>query len=297
MQTTNELIQDVKSRSLMSNNQNMIDDDTIIRLLNNECANHIVPHIQKYRQEYLIAETQVSVATNQDKVAIPTNALAGKIRSITILAPDGNELPLDRIEREDREYWKKRKDDLPRYYVEGNNIRLVPLPTQEYKLVIGYLQRPSKFTMSNNARQVTYVDVTNGIVRLNSAGASWLSVSTSMDVLNGDYPSEIRIQNAKPQHVDQLSKTIRFADISAIQVGDWIVETGRTPVSQIPDELNSLLVELVVRQVHQTAGDQQGVNNSNAIIKQMEENLKLTIADRTPADPVILINNSNTFRR
>lgn len=295
MLTTLELLKELKNRSLISTNQSTFSDDFMIGLLNSAASNHLVPLIQKYRQEYLIAEARYPLTVGMAKIAIPTNALAGKIRSISLEMPGRSAIQLNGIERNDRELYLTQVGHNPCWYIEGNNIRFAPLPTVAGTLVVGYLQRPSKLVTDSQGRRVTAVNKTTGSIQIN-AEASWIKQTEKLDVLNGDYPSEVRVSTRATQII-QPTKTIIFPDASDIEVGDYVVLSGTTTVAQIPEELNNLWLQYALRDLYQSMGDQQGVNNAMATIQKMEADIRLVMDDRKQSEPIILVNRNSPLRR
>lgn len=288
--TTNQLVDNVKARALVTDNQQTITDEAILRWANDELAQFIVPMIKERHEEYFVVEETQTVVPGQDSYRIPQRALGGSFRNISLTNASGRTFHLNRIAREDRERFKNSSE--PMYYLQGNSIRLVPEPTAEMTLTFGYLRRPSKMVFADGAKMIT--QVIGNLVSVTSIPL-WMTINTRFDIVDALYPAEINQANAQPISIG--GNRVTLASAEGAKVGDFLTEAGTTHLVPIQEELVPLLEERTALRVFTALGDTNSVATTQNNIAEMIKALGDLIDNRASGDPVVLVNHFSPMRQ
>lgn len=289
--TANDLISKVKSKTLLPTSQDTLSEEDILARANEEYEQYLIPLLKRYNQAYLEVEENIAVTAGNDLYKIPTRALGGTFTGLTLVDATNTRHDLKRIERFEREIYSN--SSVPVYYIQGSSIRLVPEPTTDATLEIGYVRRPNTLVLESASRRVTSVDATTNIVTLNST-ASWLSSTAAFDIINTLYPADLVEIDLAASSISNA--TIQFADVSNIEVGHILAAAGTSPYIAVPQELVPLLVERVVLRVWQALGDSEAMQASMLTINEMQKSMSLLVDNRAKQDPTIIVAHNSPGR-
>ena len=162
--TAEELIESVRLRAKVPNvgSQGYADAD-ILRLLNEEMLNELVPWLLRQREEYLVVEERVAITAGQVKFRLPHRALGQKLRDVFLVdaTAQNRRAILPRISREERPAFEDPYivDENETFYLEGNHLVLVSgnLGTTD-SLEWSFYFRPGELVLSTAARKILTVD-------------------------------------------------------------------------------------------------------------------------------------------
>lgn len=291
MITLTDLIQNAKSRGLLTNSNNTLTDADLQRFANDELRQYLVPLINSKNQEYFVVEQDYDVLPGVQTYTIPPKALGSTLRSITWSSPEGRQYRLKEIRREEREIYRHSTGHC--YYLQGNKIILVPEVKLAATMTVAYIRRPNQMVDVVNSRNIVSVNpVTNTVVVTSSA--PWLQPGSKIDVSSVDFPSDLPVDGVVPLSVN--GKTLTFSDVSNFNPGDVLTLSGQTALVPIPEELVPLLEERIVLRAYQALGDTDAVQVTLSSVAAMEKSLGELIEQRVTSDPTILINFNSPYR-
>lgn len=289
MITTEDLIKNIKSRTLLPTSQNTIADSDLLNRLNEELQQYLVPMVKSAHEEYLVVEEDLAIVPGQDAYKIPTRALGAAIKGLQIIRADNTTYTVRRISREESLNYQLTGDKV--FYFQGPNIRLCPSPTEAETLRVAYVRRPNTLVSSSNT---VLVNAVQDLQLTLAAAPVWLNISSKYDVIDHDYPSELKLLSVTP--VSTSGNKATFASVGDVAVGDYLAPVGTTSLFPLPEELAPLLEERVVLRIWQTLGDDAGVATAMKSINEMEHSMGLVIDHRAEEAPVIGINHSSPGR-
>jgi len=162
-----------------------------------------------------------------------------------------------------------------RYVVEGDQIRLLPCPDAAYALRMRYYRRPNRLVSQQSSTlnsgtvrgQVTAVNTTTRTITVNvvpfdmeavAAGvitpAAITSGSVRIDVIHGDGWHELALTNAIQTLAGSVFTIAGTADMTAIEVGDWVRAAEQTDWPQLPDDFHATLVDATAVEILTSMG-------------------------------------------
>lgn len=161
--TSSELIATVKRKISFPTYQSTFSDDDVLAFANDEIRDSLLPNILKYHEEFFVTSTSMSLVENQSSYPIPNRAVGMKLRDIFYGdgnlqsgLPYGNLYEMTRINPDDKAWFETAglANQTPyKFYVEGNNIVLVPgiisVPTGQ--LVFYWFMRPNQLVDEDRA--------------------------------------------------------------------------------------------------------------------------------------------------
>jgi len=299
--TTNQLLEAIKRRAFLPNAQNTLKDEDLIRFINEELYDSIVPMIMQVKEEYFTYSTDLLLQPNQSNYAIPYRAIGQKVRDIKYKDTEGNLYTCTRIEVEDRHYFQGASQNRYKcFFLQGNDIVLWPGvgSTPNGYLSLVYYLRPNSIVKESQVGVITAINTSTGVITLSAIPENF-TISNGIDFVQARSGHRTIKFDVPVLGVDTVNKTITVAptDIpSTLIVNDHLAVAGQTKVLQIPSELNSILVERVVARCMASLGDQEGLAASVAKVSEMENKANSMIDDRSEGNPK-KINNLNSIIR
>lgn len=296
-----QLIEAIKRRAAIPDAQTVFDDDTLLKFVNEEMDNSIVPFIMSMHQEYFTHSEDVLLIANQNEYEIPYRAIGNKLRDIKYKDTSNNYFPMTRIEPEDRAYFDTGVDGYYRsFIIQGDRILLVPGVNENPVgyLALVYFLRPNELVKLDRISNITAIDTTLGIISLDRIPEQFAN-GMLIDFNKNKSANRILSFDIPVLSVDTVSMTITIdpANIPMfLSVGDEVASAGECGIPQIPAELQSMLCERVAARVMAAQGDMEGLQASNAKIAEMEVKAGTMIDNRTEGNPQ-KINNINSLLR
>ena len=237
-------------------------DSDILRCATETLWSKVVPNLIKTREEYYANIERRTVAASITRYRIPKRAIMQKLRDVSLVGGDGANTYLRSLQREEVSGSQSTGTVLG-YYLEGNDVILVPSPSAGTTLEFAYFFRPGSLVLVANARQITAVDPVTRTVTLSSANTSW-STSNIFDIHSKESGAEIKIWDAAATTV---GATIVFsasfpidgstAGTRAVEVGDWVCLAEEAAVPGCPKEIHPLLALAVAMRFASSTGDME----------------------------------------
>lgn len=250
--TTAELITQVKRRGQIPTSQNTWDADAILDVATEELHQNIVPMMMRVREEYFVWSVDTALTSSTTEVPINGRAMGQVVREVQQILADGSirDLPLldpDQLETTNRHY-----DRSLMYYLEWNTIKLVgsnPSGSLRQK----FYMRPGSLIETSSAGKITAINTATNTLTLD-VSTNPFSASEAVDIVRKDGAHEYR-------GIDYSISSVSGADVvldslpDDLAVGDWVTPAEKSPIPQLPRDLQPLLVQSTVVTILDAMGD------------------------------------------
>lgn len=299
---TDELIESVKQRAFIPENQSTFTTEKFLRFANEEMMIGIVPVVMTLHEEHFIYAEDIPLVSDINRYAIPYRAMGSKLYEVAFKDTNGNLGEMSRITR----------DELPDYstnfamsaarifFIENDEVVLVPNTSTNGVgfLQMSYYMRPNKLVDVSRAGQITSIDRNTGIITLDQVPNNF-NTSILFDYIKYKSPHVVLDYDLTAASINSSLKTITFAtgDIPArLAVGDYIMQSEETIIPTIPSDLHSVLAQRVACRCLEAMGDTQGLTNAMSKLKEMEGALDIIIDNRVESAPRKVVNRWGFLR-
>lgn len=237
-----EIIADMQDLGMIPPTDETFNTTRILKHMNNQLRLYMAELLRSVRKEYLVMDTDVSVASGTASYRISTKAIGSALRKVAMLDGGGNPQPLVEVKEEEREKWQNPGAAIAGYIFKGNSLELIPAPTASGTLRLSYEKRLNKLVDSSAVGEVTNINTGTKVVTCATV-PSGFSTSTLLDLIQGvPHFDDLALDQAPTNVVTGASGTITFSALpSGLAVGDFVCLAGQTPIPQIPVELHQVL--------------------------------------------------------
>lgn len=161
--TSEKLIEAVKRKISFPVDQNTFSEEDILAFANEEMQISQIPNVMEFHEEYFVTSVGITLEANKSRYPIPNRAIGMKLRDVmygdgnaTLQTPYGNLFEMTMLNPGDKAYFQNTNSSYPgllKYYLEGNNIVLVPsLSTNATGLLVCYFfLRPNQLVEQDRA--------------------------------------------------------------------------------------------------------------------------------------------------
>ena len=268
--TSTELIADIKQRASVPNSQNLITDANFVRFLSGKLHSEIVPIVLSVRENYFVSFQDTVITTTTEatnRYPVPSRAIGMRLKDLKLVDSGGEERDIPHLTYLDKSagvsessfsYLENHAGGQHGFFFEGNDVRLFPADAfTGDSLRLYFFRRPNRLVKTSDAGKITAIDTGTNVVTLDNAPTTW-TASTTFDVINGQ-------PGFNSRQDDQTITAIAGADLtfsslpSGMVVGDYVAESGESPIPQIPYEGFPFLAQLGVIKVLEGIGDKSGL--------------------------------------
>lgn len=158
--TSDDIISAVKRKIMVPISQQTFSEDDILAFANEELAITMVQAVLTAHEEYFVVSKDVSLVVDQTKYEIPDRAIGMKLRDVFYVDTNGSLFEMTRVSQDERaffQYTSTSPSSIYKYYLEGNDIVLVPevrgLPSGSLRFVF-YL-RPNQLVKNERVATIT----------------------------------------------------------------------------------------------------------------------------------------------
>lgn len=298
---TSDLLTDIERRAAIPLAQTTFQSTDIYQMIDRETESKMTPLILRCMSEYMVADYPYNITAGQALYAIPSRAVAGKLRDVQIIQSNNPDSisPLQRLDFSDlyastsgtfRVLVQKTG-----FYIEGNYIRMYPTPQNTSNIInLSYYIRPNTCVDPSMCAQIQSINTSTNVVTVVSAPAN-ITTSTPIDFVNALPGFECKAINQVITNVG--SNTYTFSSLPGnLSVGDYVCQATQTCVVQIPQELLGLLSQYVTVRVLSAQGDAQAYQQALNELKTLEENAMMLIAPRVDGKLVRVTNSKGISR-
>ena len=302
LMTSSELIEAVKRRAFIPNTQPALSDDDILRFINEEMSDSVIPLIMSMHEEYFLTTTQIPLVANKQNYKIPYRAIGRKLRDVKRSDSYNNLYSMTRIDPAQRDYFEDSRGSQPTtFYLRGDEIVLMEKLTvvSNMSLELMYYLKPNELVLEKRVGTITAIDTNTGIINLTKIPTNF-AIGSTIDFLEAKFGNRTLDFDKTITNIDQTGLTITVdpASIPAdLVVGDYIALAGECIIPQIPVEMHSILAERAAARCLASLGDSNGVAQSNAKINDMEGRVSAMIDTRTEGQAQKINNLGSLLRR
>jgi hypothetical protein len=288
--------------------QALFSDAQLLTILTFEMTSKIYPLIDNQTEEYFVTYDDRTYIQTQTIYSIPSRTLAGKLRALSFVDPNDNEIRIPRLRPEDimsnvNATGLAINPALWGFYTRNNDVVLylssVNGGTSNYKLLrFRYIRQPNQLVTTAECGRVT--GVSGNVVTVNAVPATFTTTETY------DFISNVPNFNALQDDsvctaVSGLNLTFTSMPVdelgnTTLKVGDWICLSGQSPVAQIPFTPGyDLLLQLGAAKCLEIHGDTQGFNIAMSQASDMKNYLISVITPRVDGNVIRLTTPNSLY--
>src|SRR5258708_497768 len=271
--TTTSLLSTLSLLPLMPSVQALFSNDDLLTILTFEMNSKIYPMIDNQTEEYFVVRADLPYTTATQAYSIPARALGGKLRSVSFVDSNNNEIRIPRLRPEDtmsnvNSTGLAINPALWGFYIQNNDIILylgsISGSSSSFKsLRLRYIRQPNSLVATTDCAQVTMI-VGNNVTVTNIPNT--FSTSVLYDMIS-NVPNFNALQDDSTcTAISSLTMTFTALPTDSLgnvtlKVADWICLTGQAPVAQVPFSPGyDLLLQLSAAKCLEIHGDTQGFN-------------------------------------
>ena len=269
-------------------------DDDILALASKHQRITVTPAILALQEDYFLTRSTETVLAGVSAVDIPVRATGRTILAIEASrnGQDWYQLPRAEVYASGWSYNENTTGEPSSHVFMGDQLRLLPTPSQDTFLAITYETKPSNLTLAANTATVT-----------GSAGALYtvrrvptnISIGTTVDVTG--YRGGHRLLARDLTVIGATTTTLTLSDEIAVVAGDVISPTGTTSIVQLPDEAIDVLVSATGMQMLLSMGhaDQAKVLKDN--LEGAMSSMRTALSQRNQSSPQKIRLQGTVFAR
>lgn len=292
---TTDLLADVRRRAMLPTTTALgTADSDILEHANNEMATRLAPLVMSVNEEFYVQTIDVTLTSGVSAYRLPNRNAGAKLRDVTLVR--GNTvLNLARIEPERLTDWTTTAAGVPQgFYLEAGTVNLVPAPSGGGTLRLKYFVRPGRFTATATDYGVITGATYNGNAVALTFTGSLLTVNAQLyDVIAYRPPFEYLVTDGVASGSSAGNSTLTVSSPTTpapnlspnIAVGDYICARDKSPIIQLPVELQSLLVQRTVCAIMESFGYDERLARAEEAYERMEAAALKLLSPRVDGAP------------
>lgn len=272
--TTDSLLPTLRLLPLMPSVQALFSSSDLVTIMDFEMSSKILPLIDNQAEEYFIAIQDIPYSTTQTVFSLPVRATADKLRSVSFLDANNNEVRIPRLRPEDimsnvNATGLAINPALWGFYLQNNFIVLylssVNGGSSSFPFLrLRYVRMPSTLVQEANCGQIT--NISGNVITVNAAPSTFITSATydivsnspQMFVSKGD---DLTVTSIVENVITFTALPVIPSSLTGPQVGDWVCLAMQSPIPQIPFKPGfQLLLQLSAAKCLEIHGDTQGFN-------------------------------------
>ena len=288
--------------------QALFSDDNLLTILTFEMNSKIYPLIDNQSEEYFVVRDDIPYNPSQRTFPLPSRALGGKLRSLSFVDSNDNEIRIPRLRPEDtmsnvNSTGLAINPALWGFYLQNNDVVLflgsIAGNTPAYKFLrMRYIRQPNDLALVAACAQVVSISGNNVTV---TNVPSTFSTAVSYDMIS-NVPNFNALQDDSVcTGISGLIMTFTTLPVDSLgnvslKVGDWICLAGQSPVAQVPFSPGyDLLLQLGAAKCLEIHGDVQGFNIAMSQAADMKNYLISVLTPRVDGNVVRLTTPNSIY--
>ncbi len=286
--TADDLIDAVKRNAVIPSSQRKYSDDDFLAILNEELQLMLTGELMKLNEDFFTDIELTPLVPNISYYDFPKKAAGWRIKDISWLDPIGNVMvPLPRLPIEYAPRYQYAASDKPLFIsVADDYVLTIPEigTTASGALLFFYERLQNKLVKEAECCQVTGVTPFAGGYTLNVTSLP-TGYTNGCDIIGGTASHGLILENVIPVAAPLVLSFTSILFTRAPVVGDWIAQTGNTPIAHIPAEYNPILAELAALRYCAATGDDKAVATKTTVINAMIQKLRERSLNRIKGKP------------
>lgn len=305
--TTDSLLPMLRLLPLMPSVQALFSDSDLVNIMDFEMSSKILPLIDNQAEEYFIAVDDIPYIQSVRVYSLPVRATADKLRSVSFVDSNDNEIRIPRLRPEDimsnvNSTGLAINPALWGFYLQNDKVVLYlgsfTGSSNAYKsLRLRFVRMPSTLVQEAACGQITAI--AGNVVTVSNLPDTFttsltydiVSNSPQMFISQGD---DLTITAITPTVAP--AATITFSSLpqdsqgnTLAQIGDWVCLAMQSPIPQIPFKPGfQLLLQLSAAKCLEIHGDVQGFNVAMSQAADMKNYFISVITPRVDANVIRL---------
>lgn len=266
--TTDSLLPTLRLLPLMPSVQALFSPADLVTIMDFEMSSKILPMIDQEAEEYFIVPADLTYDQAVRIYSIPVRATADKLRSVSFVDSNNNEIRIPRLRPEDimsnvNATGLAINPALWGFYLQNDKIVLYlgsfAGSSQAYKFLrLRFVRMPNTLVQEAACGQITAI--VGNVVTVGNVPTTF-TTGVTYDIISNS--PQMFISNGDDLTVTTIVGTnITFTALpTAVQVGDWVCLAMQSPIPQIPFKPGfQLLLQLSAAKCLEIHGDMQGFN-------------------------------------
>lgn len=287
--TADDLIDSVKRNAIIPSSQRKYSDDDFLAILNEELQLMLTGELMKVNEEFFIDFQIVPLVSETSYYEFPKKAAGWRIRDILWLDYASTAFtPLQRIPFEYISRYQYQKSDRPLFvYLADSYVLTIPEMDTVVSgaLVFAYERMQNKLVKEAECGQVTGVTAVAGGYQLNVASMP-IGYTGECDIISGTAQHGLVLESVIPVAAPLLLTFTSVDFMRAPEIGDWVCQTGNTPIAHIPSEYNVILANLAAIRYCAATGDEKSMGTLTALVNAEIQKLKDRSLNRIKGRPM-----------
>lgn len=261
-------------------------DSTLLDIANEVLISKVAPEMASRRASFFRKTINTTLTVGTGTYNFDTRALGGAVSNFfRVDSTDNSVHPLVEWDEEDLNERDPTKQGTPQsFIIQGDQIRLYPVPSKADILRQVLLRRPNRLVATTAVLTVTSISGAGLNVYNGSAKPSSITTSTPCDFICGSAPWRSRADDQTPSATSGTSVTFTSA-ISGGVVGDYVCLAGESPVIQLPPEFFAVVAQEAACELLRTGRDRQVYRDAVEALKVLQDTVYGQAVDRVENQP------------
>lgn len=261
-----ELVSLTRRVGQLSTQDPVYDAAAILEELTNALQDRFAEPMTTLRQGYALQTSTVSTTSGTNFVRLPTRGVVQGSETIEISDDGGASFnQLIALTHAQAISFLPTQQDVPSHYtLEGDTLRLYPIPNGTYSIKIRYyLRHPRLMTFASSGLVATVG--ASSITTTTDPSTLSISTSTGCDIQNADGSHELAVVSGTISSITGAGPyTINFdssVSLAKVRVGDYIRPPDQCVLPMIVDELARPLCDYTAAMIWVSKGDKEKATN------------------------------------
>lgn len=259
--TTTELINAIKRNAGLPTSQRKFSTEDFLAFLNESLQMKVVSDLVTMRADYFLETETTALVANQDEYSFPARSIGWKAESVGYEDSSGQYTSLKHITTSQRGMYSSltTTSSPSAFYIKGNNIVLFPSvgSAATGSLVVDFIRIQNELVETSACGEITSVAEVGTDYQITVDSVP--TTSNGVDIILGNNPFTV-ISRGSSATVAGSDITVAQADCDQAPVaGDWVTETGKTPIPLIPEDMHPLLAMAATIRTHTASGNDKGL--------------------------------------
>jgi hypothetical protein len=293
--TTTALLASVRRRAMLpSSSATGTADADLLAIANEELQAWLVPLLLAAKSRHLVRRYTVSTAASTAAYRIPSRSVLSNVAEAEVVTSSGAIRNLVQYDLSDKEDLPHENGTPGGFYLEGQNIYLVPTPGSAETLRLSYYIRPNELVATSAVATISAINTGTGALTTSASVPVTFSTSQRYDLVAAKSSFESLAIDLTASVASGTTVTFSASDLpSGLAVGDYICLAEQSPVAQVPADLHPLLAQRTAVKILEALGDFEGMTRAQRALDELAEAARQTLAPRVDGETRVVAPGSS----